>query len=88
MKVIVNKGQKIINIGTVALLPDAELSDAKAVETALANPVIKSLINKGKLVVKEKAAKKAEKAAAPAATPNGSDGTKEDGTKEDGKAAK
>ena len=62
MKVIVNKGQKIINIGNVALLPDCKLDDEKAVETALANPVIKSLVKKGVLVVKEKTEKKAEAA--------------------------
>lgn len=56
MKTIINKGQKIINIGNVILLPDGSLSDENAVTTALKNPVIQSLVRKGVLVVEEKAA--------------------------------
>lgn len=57
MKTIINKGQKIINIGNVILLPDGSLSDENTVTTALENPVIQSLVKKGVLVVEEKAAK-------------------------------
>lgn len=60
MKAIVNRGQKIINIGNVILLPDGRLDDEKTVTSALANPVIQSLVRKGALSVEEKAAEKAE----------------------------
>lgn len=62
MKTIINKGQKIINIGNVILLPDGSLSDENTVTTALENPVIQSLVRKGVLMVEEKAAEKAETA--------------------------
>lgn len=60
MKTIVNKGQKIVNIGNVILLPDGKLDDENTVIAALANPVIQSLVRKGVLAVEEKTAEKAE----------------------------
>lgn len=65
MKIIINKGQKIVNIGSITLLPDGSLSDENTVTTALKNPVIQSLMRKGILVVEDKAVKTAaEKATA------------------------
>lgn len=60
MKTIVNKGQKIVNIGNVILLPDGKLDDENTVTAALVNPVIQSLVRKGMLAVEEKTAEKAE----------------------------